>query len=333
MILLTGGGGYVGAVLLQKLLKEKRKVRVVDCLFFGRTPLKEISGNFELVFADIRKVNPEILTRVDTIVHLAGLSNDPTAEFNPKANFEINTLATINLAKAAKEAGVSRFVFASSCSIYDLGELKKTHTKTETSVVKPKAAYSLSKHKAEVAILKLADRNFCVTVLRKGTVFGYSPRMRYDLVVNTMVKDALLNKQIKIYGKGLQWRPLVDINDVAAAYLLASTAPAKKINKQIFNVTLDNFLVRDLAYQIKDILKKDFSMEIEVVHTPPKGKIRSYKVSGQKMQKTLGFKPKNTIETAVVEIVRMAKSKKGHKLNDPRFYNIEWMRPIFEKGI
>lgn len=332
-VLITGGAGYLGTVLSEKLAKDGLDVRIFDRFYFGRDKIRHLDGTVEAVEGDIRKPPANLFDDVDSIIHLAALSNDPTAEFNPAANRAINTTATKKLAKMAKRKGVRRFIFASSCSIYDLGMENGHGIRDEGSSVNPKAAYSVSKHKAEKELKKLASNKFDVVILRKGTVFGFSPRMRYDLVVNTMVKNALSSGVIKIFCKGVQWRPLVDIDDVARAYTLALTAPSEKVNRQIFNISLGNFLVRDLAIVVAKTLRKYFKISPRIVFENDDKKDRSYSVSADKAKKILKFVPKVSIEESIVRMVKGIKSSKMTDFDNPIYYNIAWMRPILGKGI
>src|SRR5579872_2766863 len=222
-ILVTGGAGYIGAVLCERLLTHGHQVRVLDRLYWGRKPLERLLDRIELVQADVRNMDDGLLDGIDGVVHLAGLSNDPTAEYNPEANWEMNAVATERLALACRRRGITRFTFGSSASIYDgLGD----GIFDESTKVAPRGAYSRSKFAAEQALLREADRNFAPVILRQGTVYGYSPRMRLDLVVNTFIKDALLRGKLFLHGGGWMWRPLVDIGDVAETHLRCLEAPA-----------------------------------------------------------------------------------------------------------
>ncbi len=180
----------------------------------------------ELVVADVREVPSDALDGVDGVINLSGLSNDPTAEFNPEANWEMNALATETLGQACVERGIERYVFASSCSLYD-GMPPGMHA--EEAPIEPRAAYATSKRYGEEKLIELAAQGLCPVILRNGTVYGWSPRMRFDLVVNTFVKDALLSGALKLHGGGWMWRPLVDICDCADAMIAAYEAPAEKV--------------------------------------------------------------------------------------------------------
>ena len=160
----------------------------------------------------MRDIPATALDGVDGVINLSGLSNDPTAEFDPEANWQMNAIATENLGRMCVERGIERYVFASSCSLYD-GMPPGMHD--ETAPIQPRAAYATSKRYGEEKLLELADEGLCPVLLRNGTVYGYSPRMRFDLVVNTFVKDALLNGKLMLHGGGWMWRPLVDIRDVS----------------------------------------------------------------------------------------------------------------------
>ncbi len=198
----------------------------------------------ELVVGDVRDVPESALDGIDGVINLSGLSNDPTAEFNPEANWQMNAIATETLGRACLERGIERYVFASSCSLYD-GMPPGMHA--EDADIQPRAAYATSKRYGEEKLLELAGEGLCPVILRNGTVYGWSPRMRFDLVVNTFVKDALLSGSLKLHGGGWMWRPLVDIRDCADAMIAAYEAPAEKVRGEIFNVVHSNYQIRELA--------------------------------------------------------------------------------------
>jgi len=185
-VLVVGGAGYVGCVLIEELLAKGYSVKILDRLFFGREPASRFLDRVELIVEDMREFDESLVQDCSAVINIGGLSNDPTAEFNPKANEELNTLASIRVAEISKRAGVERLVFGSTCSIYDrgVGEDVNDLLLDEASDVAPKAAYATSKLAAEGPILALADESFAPVAFRKGTIFGFSPRMRYDLVVN-----------------------------------------------------------------------------------------------------------------------------------------------------
>ena len=211
LILVTGGAGYIGSVLSQRLLDRGYRVRILDRLYWGRGPIAHVIDQVELVEADVRDMPATALDGVDAVIHLAGLSNDPTAEYDPAANWQMNAIATETLARNCVDRDVERLVFASSCSLYD-GLPPGMHG--ENAPIEPRGAYATSKRYGEEAILSLVDKGLCPAILRNGTVYGCSPRMRFDLVVNTFVKDALLKGQLSLHGGGWMWRPLVDVRDV-----------------------------------------------------------------------------------------------------------------------
>src|SRR3954447_18298238 len=225
-VLVAGGAGYIGCVLVPKLLARGYKVRVLDRLYFGEEPLADFAEDIEVVRADVREIPPEALEGVDGVINLSGLSNDPTAEFDPDANWQMNAVATETLGQMCLDRGIERFVFASSCSLYDG---LPPGMWNEDAPIKPRAAYATSKRYGEEALLRLADDGLVPVLLRNGTVYGWSPRMRYDLVVNTFVKDALLAGRLMLHGGGWMWRPLVDVRDVSDAMIAAYEAPAEKV--------------------------------------------------------------------------------------------------------
>jgi nucleoside-diphosphate-sugar epimerase len=330
-ILLVGGAGYVGSVLAEELLERGYAVKILDRLYYGDGGLRGIRDRVELVVADMRLLPPDLLEDVDAVVNLGGLSNDPTAEYNPKANYEMNTLATQALAEMCHAAGVSRYVFASSCSIYDrgVGNDDKDIIQDEETPVAPRAAYSSSKREAEKLLLDMAGDDFCPVILRKGTIYGFSHRMRYDLVVNTFVKFALSQGYLNLHYGGEMWRPLVDVRDVARAYILAIQAEEEKVKGQIFNVSRRNYRISELALRVREALRQaGVDPEIHVDYGY-KG-VRSYRVSTHKIERVLGFRPKVDIEDSVTDMVEKIRQYGYTDFDNPRYYNIRWMRLLEE---
>jgi nucleoside-diphosphate-sugar epimerase len=326
-ILVTGGAGYIGSVLVRELLKKGYRVRVFDKFYFGRESLKEVENEIEIVEGDIRKFDERILDDISAVVHLAALSNDPTAEYDPEGNMEINYESTKKLSNMAKKKKIRRFIYASSCSIYDRGIVEEKIYSEEDSV-NPTALYSFSKYKGEKAVLKLTDENFSPVILRQGTVYGISPRMRYDLVVNTMVKDAILHKKIFVIAGGIMWRPLVDVRDVADCIILLLSIDENKIRGEIFNLLYKNYRIIELAEEIKNSLSENLKIEIEKKEQT--GIIRSYRVSGEKIKNLLGFRCKISPSLSAKKMYENIISGKYRDFENPIYYNIEWMKKCFK---
>jgi nucleoside-diphosphate-sugar epimerase len=331
-ILVVGGAGYVGSVLTEELLQRGYAVRVLDRLYFGDAGLRAVRDRIELVEDDMRAVSPRVLEGIDAVVNVGGLSNDPTAEFNPRANHEINTVATVALARLCKAEGVRRYVMASSCSIYDCGILEEAVDvlQDEASAVAPRAPYSLSKYNAERQILPMADARFCPVALRKGTVYGYSPRMRYDLVVNTFVRDALIRRRLTLHHGGEMWRPLVDVRDAAQAYIALVEAEDTAVRGEVFNLCYRNLRISELALRVREALR-EHGIEVEVRPDYHHGSVRNYRVSGEKIGRLLNFRPKTSVEEAVADMVQRARTDGGTDFDHPRFYNIRWIQLLEER--
>lgn len=332
-VLITGGGGYIGVVLAEELLNKGYAVKLLDTFYWGFDPIKHIQDKVEIVQSDIRDINPKILKGVSSVIHMAGLSNDPMAEFSPEANYEINTVATKKFAVLCKKNKIKRFTFGSSASIYDIGLLKEDLIQTEETPVFPKAAYSLSKYNAERELLKLAGRDFCPVIMRQGTVYGFSPRMRYDLVVNTMLKSALLTGKIQVNCGGEQWRPLVDIRDVALAHIVAIEAPEEKVRGQIFNVVYKNYRVLELAHWIQKALRETKGINPEIVVDYSTRIDRSYRISGSKLKKTLWWEPRISVEESIKNMITNIEKCGFTDYMHPKYYNIEWMKLLSENLI
>jgi nucleoside-diphosphate-sugar epimerase len=328
MILVTGGAGYIGCIAVRQLLEKGEAVRVFDKLYFGDRGLADVADKIDLVQGDLRTFDSAVLDGCNAVLHLAGLSNDPTAEFNPKANQEINTVGTEVLAKACKARGVSRFIFASTCSIYDLGFYAPDFLRDEDSDVKPRAAYAVSNYDAERLLLDMADSRFCPVLLRQGTVYGWSPRMRYDLVVNTFMRDAIAKGTLTVHAGGEMWRPLVDVTDLARVYIACVEAPDDKVHGKIFNVVGKNYRILELAHWVREAFKPIKKIEIEVDYSSYK--TRSYRVSGQRIETVLGVKPMVGVKEAVEHMIRMTEEHNQLDLYNPRYYNIEWMTMLHD---
>ncbi len=328
-VLVTGGAGYIGCVAVRRLLAQGYQVRVLDRLFWGEKPLGDMLDKIELVQGDICDVRNEWLEGIDAVIHLAGLSNDPTAEYDPEANWQMNALGTETLAQACKRAGIRRFTFGSSCSVYD--GLPNGMIYDEDAPVSPSGAYAEGKLYAEGRLHELTDERFSPVILRQATVFGFSPRMRYDLVVNTFVKDAMKAGRLQIHGEGLMRRPLVDVEDVAQAHIACLEAPEAAIRGQVLNVVQKNYQVRELAQHVAGAMRsRNFDVEVASVPAPPR--VRDYECSNSKMTEVVGFTPQRTVLESVANMVSWIGSDGYMAFDNPRFYNIRWMELLKEQS-
>jgi len=326
LVLVTGGAGYIGCHLVPTLLESGYRVRVFDVMFYGDTGLNRVRDRIEVVEGDIRNVPANLLDGVSAIINLAGLSTEPAAEYRPEANQEINFKAAVDLARVAKEKKVSRFIQASSGSIYDVGagHPEKDIMHTEDSPVAPFRIYSITKREAEKQILVMADDSFTPVVLRKGSVYGYSPRMRFDLVVNAFVLNALQTGSLVLHNGGETWRPLLSIQDAAAAYKLMLDAPADKVSGEIFNVTNGNYRISELALRVRNKLG-ELNIPCELQPDYNYRNLRSCQASGQKIAQQLAFTPKVTVEETVEDLVQKIRTGAFHDVTDPVFHNIRWL--------
>src|SRR3954463_8408328 len=316
LILGTGGAGYIGSVLTQRLLDRGYRVRILDRLYWGREPLANVLDRIEIVEADVRDIPSDAFDGVDAVINLSGLSNDPTAEYDPEANWQMNAVATEKLGQACVERGIKRFVFASSCSLYD-GLPPGMHD--ETAAIEPRGAYATSKRYGEEAPLALVPDGLDAGIVRNGTVYGWAPRMRFDLVVNTFVKDALLKEQLELHGGGWMWRPLVDVRDCADAMIAVLEAPAEKIRGEIFNVLHSNYQIRELAFLVPCSVQLT-GRTVELVEAPAPKLTRNYECSNAKHSMTLGFNPTRSVVEAVADLLRRIDVDRT-QLADPRYYN------------
>jgi nucleoside-diphosphate-sugar epimerase len=344
MILVTGGAGYVGSVLVRELLALGERVRVVDTLWFDNPfPPHE---RLEVIQGDLRRPEASWLTGVDAVIHLAGLSNDPTADFAPELNSESNVYATRQLAElAAAEARRHdrpiRYLFASTCSVYyapaNADEANVT-VMTEDMPIAPTAYYSKTKRLAEVELLRIADSNplFVPVLLRKGTIFGLAPRMRFDLVVNVFTLHAWRTQQLTVHGHGEAWRPLLHIRDAADAYIHLLSAPVEKVRGEAFNLVHKNYRVLELAHWVAEVVEQRYGVEVRVKRdrTTNAG-ARSYYVNGDKIRETLGFSADRGASEAVITIWdALERGDFGiEPEKDPRFFNIRWLKETIMAGV
>jgi nucleoside-diphosphate-sugar epimerase len=326
LVLITGGAGYIGSVLTQRLLDRGYRVRILDRLYWGRGPIASALDRIELVEADVRDMPATALDGVDAVIHLAGLSNDPTAEYDPEANWQMNAVATETLARNCVDRDVERLVFASSCSLYD-GMPPGMHD--ETAPIQPRGAYATSKRYGEEALLSLVGEGLCPAILRNGTVYGYSPRMRFDLVVNTFVKDALLRGQLSLHGGGWMWRPLVDVQDVADAMIAVMEAPADLVRGEIFNVLHSNYQIRELAMLVAGSVQL-LGRSVTLREEPAPRLTRDYECSNTKLASRLGFQPSRSVVEAIDGILAAIDVEDKTMLTDPRYYNIRWLELLNE---
>src|SRR5579883_1500010 len=267
-VFVAGGAGYIGSVLVPLLLDKGHRVTVLDRLYFGDTLAKakaKAGERLHIVRGDIRHFSPALLKGVDGVIDVSGISNDPSCELEPELTKNVNVDGGKRLGVLAREAGVKRFVYSSSCSVYGHGEGLGL---TETSGRHPVSLYARAKVEVEDFLMELGRTSsgaFESVALRLATVFGLSPRMRFDLAINVMTKNAYVNRRITVDGGGRQWRPFVHVRDVANAFTLALESDSKKVAGEVFNVGSDasNVQILNLAFRVRDAVGNT-----EVVHAP-----------------------------------------------------------------
>jgi nucleoside-diphosphate-sugar epimerase len=296
-VLVVGGAGYIGSMLVAELLRAGRKVRVLDSLLYGDGALRNVlrDPNFELIVGDCRNLQTSIraVSGVDSIVHLAAIVGDPACEQDRQAALETNYAATRMLVEVAKGQGISRFLFASSCSVYGASE----DLMTETSQAHPVSLYGQTKIDSEKALLDACDKLFRPTILRLATVFGLSPRPRFDLVVNLLTAKASAGHPITIFN-GNQWRPFIHVSDVVRGFIMALHAPIEQVGGEIFNLGDSNlnYTLTDVAATILQLFPG------ATVETAPSSDSRNYRVCFDKIRTRLGFECSKNLAYGVSEI-------------------------------
>lgn len=314
-IVVAGGAGYIGSLLVPRLLSRGYEVQVIDQLWFGNALPNEVG----LRQCDVMDLNESDLRGVDTVIFVAGLSNDPMAEHSPGQNFIYNASAPAYLAYVAKRAGVRRFVHGGSCSVYGytLNELYD-----ETSPASSSYAYGISKLQGEFGCMQLADDKFSVIALRKGTVSGYSPRMRFDLVVNTMFKCAVKEGVIYVNNPAI-WRPILAIRDAVDAYV--RSIEASPDISGIFNVASGNHTVGETADYVAEGVKETLGIDAKILvkHVVD---FRNYKVTCEKVRNVLGFHPRFAVRDIVKELA--ANVKEFGDFENDKYYNIKTFKRL-----
>lgn len=323
-IFLTGGAGYVGAVLAPKLLAKGYQVKVLDLYMYGEDVLsseKDHPGLIQ-VKGDIRnrKLLEKEIAGYDTVIHLACISNDPSFELDPALGKSVNYDAFLDLVDVSRKAGVKNFIYASSSSVYGI---KKEPDVTEDLPLEPLTDYSKYKAECEKVLMTAADKNFIITIVRPSTVCGYSPRMRLDLTVNILTNQAVNKGKITVFG-GEQKRPNLHIQDMCDAYLFLLEQPDEKIHKKIYNIGFQNLKVKEIA----EVVRKTIDPKIKIEKSPTDD-LRSYHISSKKIKEELGFEAKHTVAEAVQDLKRaFAEGKIPNALTDIRYINIKTMEAI-----
>lgn len=314
-LLIAGGGGYLGSALIPKLLERGYKVDVVDLFWFGNHLPPEVA----VLNKDIFQLTTEDLQAYDQVIFIAGLSNDPMAEYSPSKNFIFNAAAPAYMGYIAKMAKVKRYTYASSCSVYGYTE---NELYDETRSVSSSYPYGISKLQGEQAVMQLCDETFSVISLRKGTISGYSPRMRLDLIVNTMFKSAMRDRTITVNNPSI-WRPILSIDDAATAYVRAVEANPRISG--VFNIASGNYTVGEVADLVRSAIRErlDMVVDLDIRHIQD---FRNYKVSTEKAANVLSFHATGSVKSIVDNLIdNMDKFKDW---DNPLYSNIHTFRLI-----
>ena len=322
-VLVIGGAGYVGAVLVPKLLAAGHDVRVLDLYMFGDDVLPN-HPNLEQIKGDMRDLGllEQVNQGVDAVIQLACISNDPSFELDPDLSKSINFDAIEPTVAAAKAHGAKRFIYASTSSVYGVSDAPEV---TEEHPLVPLTDYNKYKGLSEPHVLKHNDEDFTVVVIRPATVCGYSPRLRLDLTVNILTAKSISSKQVTVFG-GSQKRPNIHVEDIAELYVELLDMPREKIAGQIFNAGYENHTVTEIAHIVRDTVMREMPElgDIEIV-TTPSNDLRSYHVSSAKIKRVLGWEPKRGIDDAVVGLCNAFKEGRipMDALSRPEFVNVK----------
>jgi len=293
-VVVVGGAGYVGQVLLRRLLAAGHEVKVIDLFIFA--PPSQLPEGVAWTKRDTRELYLSDLEGADVVLDLAAISNDPSGDLDPALTHSINVAARAQTAEFAKAMGVRRYLLFSSCSVYGVND----DLVDENAPLQPVTTYAASNARAEEFVLALADADFCSTALRLATVFGPSPAMRFDLVVNTMTRSAFDHAEVKVTGGGAQFRPLIHVEDVAAACLRILGLPTGVVNGEVFNLVHCNEQMKDVAYAVIRGIERPVTLAVDASSTD----LRNYRVDGSKSRHALGFTADRTVEEAARTILQ-----------------------------
>jgi nucleoside-diphosphate-sugar epimerase len=322
-VLVTGGAGYVGAVLVPKLIAAGYQVTVLDLYMYGEDVLKGSRGaSLREVKGDIRdaEVVKQALQGCDAVIHLACISNDPSFELNPDLGKSINLDAFVPLVRASKDAKVRRFIYASSSSVYGIKDGVEV---TEDLSLEPLTDYSRFKAECEVLLEQERAPGFTTVTIRPATVCGYSPRQRLDVVVNILTNLGVHKGEVSVFG-GSQLRPNIHIEDMADAYMLLLQAPEEKVNGKVYNAGYENHSVMQLAEMVQRNVGPHVQLKVQNTND-----LRSYHVSSKKIKDELGFEASHSIEEAVVDLIKAFKDGRlPNSMDDPRYFNIKTMQKV-----
>lgn len=323
-VAVIGGAGYVGAVLVPKLLEKGYAVSVLDLFIYGDDVLKSVANNPNLIQikGDMRDVTQveKALTGCDAVIHPACISNDPSFELNPELGKSINFDSFLPTVQLAKKAGVKRFVYASTSSVYGI---KESQNVTEDLPLEPLTDYSKYKAMCEKVLLEHKSKGFVPLILRPATVCGFSPRLRLDLTVNILTNHAVNTGKITVFGGG-QMRPNIHIDDVCDLYIQSLEWPDEKIDGKIFNAGYQNHTVMEIA----EMVKKEVGSHVQV-EVKPTNDNRSYHISSEKIKRELGFAPKKTIQDAIHDlVVAFKKGQIPDSMTASRYFNIKRMTEL-----
>ncbi len=324
-ILVTGGAGYVGCILVPKLLDSGYKVIVYDLMLYGSNGLAP-HPNLQIMEGDIRDTAhfAEVVIGADSVIHLACISNDPSFELDPALSKTINYDCFEPMVIASKAAGVKRFVYASTSSVYGVSDAPEV---TEEHPLVPLTDYNKYKGMCEPHLLRHQSPDFTTVIIRPATVCGYSPRMRFDLSVNILTNHAVNNRVIMVFG-GSQKRPNIHIDDIAELYVMILEYPDHKIAGEIFNAAIQNYTISELALMVKQVVEQEMPEKAPIrIETTTTNDPRSYHVSSRKIAEKLGYIPKRTVQDAVRDLCRAFKAGKlPDSMTDERYFNVKYLK-------
>lgn len=329
-VFVTGGAGYVGAVLVPQLLDHGYRVKVLDLYTYGEDALNHAKNRpgLEQLHGDIRDTSllSKVLPGCDAVIHLACISNDPSFELDPALSESINFDAFGPLVQIAKGSGVQRFIYASTSSVYGISEVENV---TEDLPLVPLTDYNKYKGLCEPVLLAQQSPDFTTVIARPATVCGYSPRLRLDLTVNILTASAVANRCITVFG-GSQQRPNIHIKDVVDLYEKMLEYPKEKIAGQIYNAGYQNHTVAEIAEIVRQVVEREMPELGKIdIETTPSNDLRSYRISSEKIRQQLGFEPQHTIDDAVTELCHAFKQGLiPDAMSDIKYYNVKVMQAV-----